>query len=65
MMLFGSSAMPAPQELPDYEANREAEEAARRRRVAERLKKGRASTILTGGQGLLSEAPTRKTILGA
>ena len=60
--------LPPPPPVPkrDDEATEQAmEEARRKQRLAARLRRGRASTILTSGQGVLGEAPvSRKTLLG-
>ncbi len=61
-------SLPPPPPVPkrDDEATEQAmEEARRKQRLAARLRRGRASTILTSGQGVLGEAPiSRKTLLG-
>lgn len=57
-------AAPAPVQVPTRE-DPEVEEARRRAKVALSKSKGRAATILTGGEGLTGDAPTtKKTLLG-
>ncbi len=62
---------PPPVDRAAEAAQREKDEAARleeidetRADLAERRKKGRYGTVLTGGQGLQEEAKTKKTVLG-
>lgn len=54
-------APPAPPQITDPEV----EEARRRARLAEQKRRGRASTILTGGSGLGQDpSVARKNLLG-
>lgn len=56
--------VPPPVETPKMD-DPEVEEARRQERLRMLAQKGRQSTILTGGAGLLDNAPTRKkTLLG-
>jgi len=61
-------SLPPPPPVPkrgDEATEQAMEEARRKQRLAARLRRGRASTILTSGQGVLGEAPiSRKTLLG-
>ena len=64
-------SLPPPPPAPpvpkrDDKATQQAmEEARKKQRLVARLRRGRASTILTSGQGVLGEAPiSRKTLLG-
>ena len=66
-MGFGKSPTPSPyvapvEKAPDKSDAEIREEAARAREL-ERRRKGRAYTILTGGSGDTSTAPTQKKIL--
>ncbi len=66
-MSFLFPSPPKPPKLPPVPSRDDeaVAEARRRQRLAARLRKGRASTILTSGQGVLGEAPVvRKTLLG-
>ena len=65
--LLGIKA-PKPQPVPvtpesDPAASAAADEAARKQRRAAALASGRASTILTGGQGVTSAAPVAQHTL--
>ncbi len=64
-MGFGKSPTPyvAPVEKAPDKSDAEIREEAARARELERRRKGRASTILTGGSGDTSTAPTQKKIL--
>jgi hypothetical protein len=64
-MGFGKSPTPyvAPVEKATDKSDAEIREEAARARELERRRKGRASTILTGGSGDTSTAPTQKKIL--
>lgn len=59
---------PPPSPLPPEPVTRnepEVEEARRKERLAARLRKGRAATILTSGTGVAGPAPVaRKRLLG-
>ncbi len=61
-------SLPPPPPVPkrsDEATEQAMEEARRKQRLAARLRRGRASTILTSGQGVLGEASiNRKTLLG-
>lgn len=67
--IFSRPAPPTPLPPPPPVPSRAdpAVEAARKRaQIAARNAKGRAATILTGGQGLSGDAPAnKKTLLGA
>lgn len=66
--IFSKPAPPTPLPPPRVPTRDDpAVEAARKRaQIAARNAKGRAATILTGGQGLSGDAPTnKKTLLGA
>lgn len=67
-MSFFAPSPPSPPPPPPPPPTREdpaVEEARRRILAATRRAKGRASTILTGGQGDTADAPVeRKTLLG-
>ncbi len=66
-MSFLFPSPPKPPNLPPVPSRDDevVAEARRKQRLAARLRKGRASTILTSGQGVLGEAPVvRKTLLG-
>lgn len=54
-----AAPMPPAPSMDNAETRRKLEEQAALQRKA----KGRASTLLTGGMGLTSEAPTAKSIL--
>jgi len=56
-------APPTPPPPPNI-ANSQGEMDAAARTQAERLQRGRASTMLTGGAGLTDLGPTSKTLLG-
>lgn len=58
------SPPPPPPPLPTRN-DEEVEEARRKEIIAQRLRRGRVATILTGGQGLTGSAPVgRKRLLG-
>jgi len=58
-------SLPPPPPPPPTRADPAIEEARRKQRLVARQRQGRASTILTSGQGVLGEAPVRrKTLLG-
>jgi hypothetical protein len=64
--MFGGSSTPAAPPPPapaPTENDAEVEEAIRKERLNQRKRKGAASTILTGQQGLGSDAPTTRTTL--
>lgn len=63
MCMFGSTKTPEVQPAPQ-KSDAEVQEAALRERERARLAKGRASTILTSGEGDTSDAPTAKKLLG-
>lgn len=62
-MCFSSSKIPAVQPAPT-KSDAEVQSAALRERERARLAKGRASTILTSGEGDTTPAPTAKKLLG-
>lgn len=65
--LFSSAKMPNVPAVPPAPAKTDAEieEAARKERLAQRQRRGRASTILTGSGGVQDQAPVgKKTLLG-
>ena len=64
--LFSKPKRPkTPDPIDDTVIKEAEEEAKRKERILQRQKAGRASTILTGAQGLTGKAPTeRKTLLG-
>lgn len=50
---------------PAQKSDREVQEAALRERMAARKRKGRGSTVITGGLGVTQPGPiARKTLLG-
>ena len=65
--IFAKPPAPLPPAPPPPTPDDPAVEAARKRaQRAARLAKGRAATILTGGQGLTGDtSATKKTLLGA
>lgn len=65
MSFFAPSPPSVPPPPPPARADPAVEEARRRQLIAARQVRGRAATILTGGEGDLSPAPaTRKSLLG-
>lgn len=63
MGFFSPPKPPAPAPLP--QDNTEATEAKRREELARQKRRGRASTLLTSGQGVQGQGPVaRKQLLG-
>lgn len=49
---------------PPTKNDADVEMALQRQREADRMKRGRLSTMVTGAQGLTGDAGTKKTLLG-
>jgi len=64
--VFGKPSPPPPAPLPPTPEDPAVEAARKRAQRAAQNAKGRAATILTGGQGLTGDTPiNKKTLLGA
>jgi len=64
--VFGKPSPPPPAPLPPTPEDPVVEAARKRAQRAAQHTKGRAATILTGGQGLTGDMPiNKKTLLGA